>query len=272
MILINDRKVEFEKFPNGELKFDVSKITVSNYPIVTLKYEDDSDLIKLFFVKQALDNKRLTSSLLITYMPYSRMDRSEHNIFFTLKYVANFINLLEFSSVCVVEPHSDVTPALLDTCEIFSPTRNLLFNAINETHFDINDDFLFFPDAGAQKRYSNLAKNKNVCVGYKTRNFQTGKIKSMIIIGADQVKDRKVIIVDDLCSYGGTFVMAAKELKETYGAKAVYLCVTHCENSIFEGSIFTSGLIDGVFTTDSLYKYDGRENSLLHVYKLEELL
>jgi len=57
--------------------------------------------------------------------------------------------------------------------------------------------------------------------------------------------------VDDICSKGGTFYHSAKKLKEL-GAKEVYLYISHCENSILQGEVLTSGLIERVFTTDSI--------------------
>ena len=61
-----------------------------------------------------------------------------------------------------------------------------------------------------------------------------------------------VLIVDDICSKGGTFYYSAKELKEL-GAKEVYLYISHCENSIFEGELLTGDWVDKVFTTDSIF-------------------
>jgi ribose-phosphate pyrophosphokinase len=61
-----------------------------------------------------------------------------------------------------------------------------------------------------------------------------------------------VLIVDDICSRGGTFVHTAKALKDA-GAANVYLYITHCERTIFNGEIFSSGLIEKVFTTNSIF-------------------
>ena len=61
-----------------------------------------------------------------------------------------------------------------------------------------------------------------------------------------------MLIVDDISSRGGTFYHSAKKLKEL-GAAKVFLYVTHCENTILEGEVLTSGLIEKVYTTDSLF-------------------
>ena len=66
------------------------------------------------------------------------------------------------------------------------------------------------------------------------------------------IEGKNILIVDDICSKGGTFYFSAKKLKEL-GAKNIYLHITHCENTIFDGELLTSGLIKRIFTTDSIF-------------------
>ena len=68
----------------------------------------------------------------------------------------------------------------------------------------------------------------------------------------EKVKDRNILIIDDICSKGGTFTHTAKALKAA-GADEIYLYVTHCEPTIYKGSVLTDGLIEKVFTTNSIY-------------------
>jgi ribose-phosphate pyrophosphokinase len=67
----------------------------------------------------------------------------------------------------------------------------------------------------------------------------------------EMIPGSRFLIVDDICSKGGTFYHSAKKLKEL-GAAEVYLYISHCENSILQGEVLTSGLIEKVFTTDSI--------------------
>ena len=69
----------------------------------------------------------------------------------------------------------------------------------------------------------------------------------------EKVNGKDVLIVDDICSRGGTFTRTAKALKAA-GAKSICLYVTHCENTIEKGDILTDGLIDTVYTTKSIYR------------------
>ena len=89
--------------------------------------------------------------------------------------------------------------------------------------------------------------------GMKKRRWEDGKILGLDIMNPENVKDKNILIVDDICSRGGTFYHAAKALKEA-GAKHIYLYVSHCEETIFKGEIFSSGLIDHVYTTQSIFK------------------
>ena len=250
MIKLNGKEIEFSTFPNGETRIEPYSVTKSHFDKkITWKYENDGDLIKLMFVKNYIGEAELT----ILYMPYSRMDRVEGGNFFTLKDVARFINGLNFTSVKVVEPHSDVTMALLDRSEALFPSRKLASQVREEIKFRVDRDYIFFPDSGADKRYS-MPQFKTL-VGIKKRDFKTGKIDSLQVMNPEFLNYAKVLIVDDLCSYGGTFTLSAQALK-ALGAKEVYLVVTHCENSIFEGLLLKNNHIDGVFTTDTILNLD----------------
>jgi ribose-phosphate pyrophosphokinase len=273
MIKLNHREIVFGTFPNGETIVNKEHFQLSN-DIQTLffKYEEDGDLAKLMLVKSYLDDMLLDKvELHIAYMPYSRMDRSENHSPFTLKYVANFINSLNFYAVTVVEPHSDVTPALLNKCRPKYINFKLLPRVIREINFDMNNDYLYFPDAGASKRYSSLKGYKQL-VGHKNRDFQTGEIKSLEVVGEIPENPKKILIVDDLSSYGGTFYHSANALKKL-GFTEIYLLVAHAEHSILEGKLFKGDLIEKVFTTNTIIdiRNDGYEKKL-KIYDIEEVL
>lgn len=266
MLKFNGVELGLKQFPNGETLINGDEILthMADFNTIVWKYEDDGDLIKLMFVKSYLDDRRVRCTLTIYYMPYSRMDRIEGTSAFTLKYTAAFINQLNFESVTVIEPHSDVTLALIDRSIGKYPTIQLLEQVAEEIGFDIWQDYLFFPDAGAQKRYSKVEGYKQL-VGFKARDFQTGQIKSLEVVGSVEREGFTAIIVDDLCSYGGTFMLSAEKLREI-GASRIYLLVAHCENSIFKGKILESDLIDKVFTTDTILNQAGHEK--IRVYEM----
>lgn len=255
MILYNNREVEFGQFPNKEINLRKAPLRYNPedvYNLVTLKYEGDQDLFRLLLLKEYLDSVGIKADLRIPYFPYSRMDRDSDTYAFTLKSLAKFINGMNWPSVIVYEPHSDVTPALLNNVKVINVVEQLIKNVGIESYQ------VYYPDAGAEKRYSGIHGfesmgdwiQDNALLGVKHRNFYTGKIESLKVIG-HQILDT-VVMVDDLCSKGGTFMMGANELKEM-GFKTIILVVAHCEYTILNGDIFSpESPIDHVITTDSI--------------------
>lgn len=243
MILINGEEVGISKFPNGESKVEEDLYFDSTLSF-TLKWESDEDFINLMFLKRYCDERvpATYKKLTILYMPYSRMDRKVNESIFTLKYLCDFINSLGFDSVIINEPHSDVTSALINNCVVHNTTHTLFIDS------NLRPDYIFYPDAGAQKRYK-IEVYKEL-VGFKERDLRTGRIKKYNVFG-ELKKGSSVVILDDLCSYGGTFELASKQLKEM-GAGDIYLIVAHCEKSIISGNIFKSGNIKKVLTTNSI--------------------
>ena len=111
---------------------------------------------------------------------------------------------------------------------------------------------MFYPDAGSMKRYSS-AVHLPYAFGIKNRDWETGEIKGLDLSGEiDQLPGKDILIVDDICSRGGTFYYSAKKLKEA-GVGKIYLYITHCENTIYEGELLkNNGLVEKIYTTDTI--------------------
>ena len=261
MIKFNGHIIEQNHFPDGSL-FIRNEVKPAVYEVLNYiewYYENDAELFTLVCLKKSLGNIRV--ELEMPYIPHARMDRvkNEEDIF-TLKYFCEIINSLNFSSVYVLDPHSDVAPALLDRVR-FTEVEEMIDYTIDT--IDSNNLLCYFPDAGAAKRYSSMI-NMPYTYGNKIRDWETGKIKGLSIADPDLVKGKDILIIDDICSRGGTFYYSAKALKEA-GANKIYLYVTHCENTILEGEVLTSGLIEKVYTTNSIFT---KEHEKVEVYEL----
>ncbi len=273
MILLNGKELNFTQFPNGETNVPHKQIkslyAYGHTNIITLKYENDVDLIRLMFIKKHLDKLTNRIKLVIAYMPYSRMDRVENDSVFTLKYVAEFINSLNFSEQTqIVEPHSDVTPALINNAVEVYPTVKIFHQVKDIIWFNKDKDYVYYPDAGAEKRYSKKIGNLKSITGFKKRDFETGQITSLEIMGKIE-GNPKIIMIDDLCSYGGTFMLGATKLREI-GVSSIHLIIGHCENSIYKGDILKTRLIDEVYTTDSILTdmSSVKPNGKISIFKL----
>lgn len=231
-------------------------------------FESNEELVALIFLTKHLrsyDNTRKIN-LSLPYIPNARQDRVKTTEdVFTLKYFADIINYLNFNQVQVLDPHSSVSEALINNIVVCNP-KNYIEKTLGriESQYNYEQVLAFYPDEGAMKRYSGLL-DRPYAFGIKKRDWATGKIQGLDIAGCiDKIKDSKVLIVDDICSKGGTFYHSAKKLKEL-GAKEIYLFVTHCENTIFEGELLTSGLIERVYTTNSIFT---KEHEKIEVFEL----
>lgn len=256
MIKLNGKEIVTNKFPDGTplIKPDISDIHDKS-AVITWNFESNDEMIILMFLVRHLQAHNIVFlHLEMPYIPNARQDRVKNDSdVFTLKYFAEFINNLGFETVTVLDPHSSVSEALIDNLVIETPEK-YIDKAIAKIYEKTNNEPLmaFYPDEGAMKRYAGMLLMP-YAFGIKKREWETGKIVGLDAAGeVDIIKGRNVIIIDDISSRGGTFYHSAKKLKEL-GANKIYLFISHCEATIFDGEIFNSGLIDKVFTTDSIF-------------------
>lgn len=223
---------------------------------IVWKYEDPAEQVTLYSLVNHLRDKMANPgiTLIMPYIPNARMDRT-HNAgeVHMLKYFCRFINDLKFDTVQVMDPHSDVSATLLDRLFYIDPTY-FVKQAVEESRAQ----YIFFPDDGAAKRYGPTYNFRPYLNGKKNRDWATGAIKGLEVENPMGLKDdfhgKGIIIIDDICSRGGTFMHAASALKKMGFAK-IDLCVTHCEKTIFAGKVLSSDSpINHVYTTDSIFK------------------
>lgn len=261
MIKINSTIIEANQFPDNTLLVKAPPLRGhGEWVHITWNYENDGELFTLICLRKHYSQAK--AILWLPYCPHARMDRIKTTSdVFTLKYFAEIINSLNFEKVCILDPHSSVSEALINNITVVSHE-----DFIEKTFNDIGTDnlLMFYPDEGAMKRYSGMVEME-YAFGIKKRDWATGKIEGLDVAGCvDKIKDSRILIIDDICSRGGTFYHSAKKLKEL-GAKEIYLYVTHCENTILEGELLTSGLIEKVYTTNSIFT---KEHEKIEVFEL----
>lgn len=260
MIKLNGNTVELGRFPDGTLLIKQSVDTAPDAEIEWY-YENDNELVALIYLTKHIRAHGVEKvRLFMPYIPNARQDRVKcSEDVFTLKYFAETINSLAFTSVTVLDPHSTVSEALIDRIVINTPKDNVL-RVISEIEAAEGEKpFMFYPDEGASKRYSGMVELP-YAFGIKKREWKTGKIQGLDVSG-EGFCGKPVLIIDDICSKGGTFLFSAKKLKEL-GANNIYLYISHCERSILDGELIKSGLIKKIYTTDSIWHH---ENELIKV-------
>lgn len=244
--------VNQNRFPDGTLAFDIQKVYEDNAQITWL-YENDSEMFTIMCIVDILRRDGFCNkiSLEIPYLCNSRLDRiKSNNENFSLKVFANWLNTLNFDDVTTYNVHSNVSEALIDNIHNILPEKD-----VKTCIEKYKPDVIFFPDEGACKRYSDMKVIKYcglpIAFGIKKRDWKTGKIESLEVIGGEYVKGKRILIVDDICSAGGTYKFSSIKLKEL-GAKDVALYISHCEDNIQNGELLTTDLISKIYTTNSI--------------------
>lgn len=241
-------------YPDGTFKIDIPEIpTVNGEPIeIVWTYRNENELSILIYAAENLrENYSSPINLYMPYVPNARMDRiHDKSEVFTLKYFCKVINFLNFNKVKILDVHSSVAAALLDRCENISPEK-YINSAVELSGIDREKDYIFFPDEGSFKRYSGMFREfKNIGFGIKKRNWSDGKITGLDVFG-ESPENKNVLIIDDICSYGGTVYHSALKLKEL-NCNKIYVYFTHCENSIAKGELLKGDLLEHIYTTNSL--------------------
>lgn len=266
--LVETDKYKAWKFPGGEIHVKIAKITSKPIIIITNLTSSD-DLILLLLVVNAIRSDNCYASIIlhINYMAYQQADRKFSNgECFSLKTICNIINDLKLVKVIVFDPHSDVTPALLNNCEVRDNSSfidSVIYNLYCTSEISYFDPFkdliILSPDAGAYKKIFALCekiefKGQIECCA-KSRNHETGE-KTIIVPKFDETKD--VLIIDDICLAGGTFLGIANQIKNK-----CYLAVSH--------GIFNKGVDHLLDRFEMIYTTDSRceiENERVKIYKL----
>jgi ribose-phosphate pyrophosphokinase len=247
-------KYKLIKFPDSHTHIDFINIAdVTGKEFVTIETRL-STLDDVFILLQATSAIRSVSSsipinLFISYLICGRYDRPMHsNDSFDLKIITDLLVSQKYARIVVYEAHSLATTALLN-CE----NLHVLDKAVGEQVMkDLKNTCLVAPDLGAVKRVEEFVKKLGVDVPivrcHKDRNILTGQIRGLEILNPKALRD-KVVIYDDLCDGGRTFIEAAKTLQIEKPNCNITLAVTH--------GIFSKGFdivleaVDRVITTNS---------------------
>ena len=255
MITLNGVVIKQGRFPDGTLNLNDNVFDFGEGNLISWFYDGDDEMFTIMSLVDILKRHKCNKiNLYMPYLPNARMDRiKSDNENFALKVFANWINSLGFNKVYVENVHSNVSNALIDN--IVDGLPDVDIETIEGLYkFDV----IFFPDEGACKRYKDMdiikRLNLPIAFGIKNRDWKTGEIIGLTVMGAD-VSGKKVLIVDDICSKGFTFYYSGEQLRE-HGAKDVRLYVTHCEDNIKNGKLLNTDIISKIYTTDSICHID----------------
>lgn len=252
---LDGEKIQFESFTfaGGEPHLKINpNFDISKGVNITHRINSFNDVGMLCLAVDALKRMQVEiHNLFIPYFPAARQDRVMiKGEPLSVKVYADFINSLGFKKIVVFDAHSEVTPAVLNNCEVVANHKFIaqVIAAIG------SESILISPDGGALKKIYKVSEylgGIEVVECSKSRNVKTGKLSGFKVY-ADDLKGRDCLIVDDICDGGGTFIGLAEELKNKNAGK-LYLAVSH---GIFsKGFDELSKSFEKIFTTNSVKEF-----------------
>ena len=220
------------KFPAGERSVKiVDTLEIHRYMSfsILVDFKGSEDLIDMLLLVNACRNvsKYVKLRLVIKYFPFARQDRvMSAGEALAVQIPATLIKSCNFIDIEIWDPHSSVVEALFEPGLLTVRSQDeLLFPLVKSFR---GETALVSPDAGALKKIYSLAKllDYPVIEASKSRDVSTGTItKTNIDLEAVSAYNR-LIVVDDICDGGKTFIELAKVIRTTYTGR-LELLVTH---------------------------------------------
>lgn len=236
-----DKTSQVWKLPEEALRF-------TEFTQITWEFENESEFIQVLQLADLLSTVSDIPDLYIPYLPYSRQDKIVSN---TSTFALNtFLTVLNtcglFGRIITVDVHN------AKLIEEDGRIENIIPNEeINEIIEQENIDLICYPDKGASNRGYDL--NRNGFSLDKVRNQLTGEIEGLKLTRPMNLKGLRILIVDDICDGGRTFIEASK-LLYSLDAEEIMLYTSHGIYSKGTQVIFDSGIT-------KIFNYKGEVNA-----------
>jgi ribose-phosphate pyrophosphokinase len=220
-------KAAIRRFPDGEISLQIEESVRGRdvFVVQTIALEPNDYLMELLIMVDALRRASAASiTAVLPYFGYSRQDRKDKpRVPITAKLVANMLVTAGVTHVVTVDLHAGQIQGFFDVPVDNVAAKNALVNGFKERYG--SDVIVVSPDVGSMglaRSYARLL-NTEIAIVDKLRVSAT-EVETVTIIG--DVKDKNVLLADDMCSTGSTLASAAKACREK-GAKRIFAAVTH---------------------------------------------
>ncbi len=240
------------RFSNGEIRVrllenvrgtDVFIVQPTSQPV----NENLMELLLLIDAARRASARRVTA--VVPFYGYARQDRKEQGREpISAKLVANLITVAGARRVLTMDLHAPQIQGFFDI-----PVDNLqgvriLSEAIHDKQLD--NLMIFSPDAGGVHRARKMAKYLEAPLGFIDKRRPGPNVSEVVnVIG--KVRDKTVVIVDDMIDTGGTIAQATQAIMDL-GARAVFAACTHPVFSGRAAQVLRDSAIESFFVTDTI--------------------
>lgn len=210
----------------------------------------------LFFVAALRDAGATRTTVVAPYLCYARKDvRTKPRDPVTTRYVAMLFEAVGVDRIVVMDVHN---PAAYENAFRIPAEQLTAVHSFVDALAPLVGDravAVVSPDAGGVKRAEQFRQAlerrlaRSVGFAFLEKFRSEGVVRGGAVAG--DVKDRAVIIIDDLISSGTTLARAAAACRER-GAQVVYAAATHGVFAADAGRVLADSAIERVFVLDTI--------------------
>ncbi|MBP3839277.1 MAG: ribose-phosphate pyrophosphokinase [Prevotella sp.] len=244
-------EMQTTRFSDGEFAVSYEEsIRGRDVFLVQSTFPNSDNLMELLLMIDAA--KRASARQVVAVIPYfgwARQDRKDRpRVSIGAKLVANLLEAAGIDRLMTMDLHADQIQGFFDV-----PVDHLYASGVILPYLQslkLKDMVIASPDVGGSKRANAYAKYFGcpLVLCNKTR-ARANVVETMQIIG--DVKDKNVIVVDDIVDTAGTIAKAADVMKQA-GAKSVRACASHCVMSGPASERVQDSAIEEIVFTDSI--------------------
>lgn len=223
--IIKSGEIYHHQFPSEEwycqFKHNIRGADV--FLLQSIKSPANDNLMQLLIMADAARRAsagRITA--IIPYLGYGRQDRKDKSrVPISAKLIMDIFAAAGIDRIVTMDLHAPQVAGFTNL-----PFDHLYFRpALIEHLKDKNIEAVVAPDIGAVKKAEEYAKKLNVELAFiSKRRMNDITVEALQFVG--NVKEKNILIVDDLTESAGTLINAAEICKEK-GATNVYCAVTH---------------------------------------------
>jgi ribose-phosphate pyrophosphokinase len=261
-------KMNIQYFADGEFEvcFEESIRGCEVY-LVQSTFPNSDNLMELLLMIDAA--KRASAKSIIAVMPYfgwARQDRKDKpRVSIASKLVADLLSAAGVNRVITMDLHADQIQGFFN-----APVDHLYASSVFIPYIqslNLEEMVIASPDVGGAKRANSYAKYFDVpLVLCHKQRAKANVVANMTVIG--DVKDKNVILVDDMVDTAGTITKAA-DLMISFGAKSVRALCSHAIMSDPASErVDNCGMTEMIFTNSIPFTKDCKKATILSVAHL----
>jgi ribose-phosphate pyrophosphokinase len=250
-------KTEFKRFPDGEGYARILDDLTGEKVVLVQTTLPDPNIVELFLWQDAVNDFEIESLVTVTpYFGYGRQDKAfETGEAISARAIAERIELFT-DEVIMVDIHN---PQVLDYFD--KQVTHLTAAPAFARFLDGKVDVVLSPDHGRVE----MAKDVSEVLGTETDFLEKTRLDAQTVVIKPKslpVNGKRVAIVDDIISTGGTLGLATKQLKEQGAASIIALC-TH--------GLFINDAMDKLYNCDEVVSTDTIESDASKISVAEEI-